>query len=206
MIEPSPDSRHYFPEEHKRIERRYRNHGIVIQVLFFSFFGGMILAITLAERGPSPIGIGVILLSAIGLFVVMGRANGLYERDVKELEDRTAEKNREKMQKVLEAEKINMENNKGNIIYKSYVENSFNKYNNNVNEDLKNTLITLEKIVIASKNNEAFQYFELLKREIASDNTNTIAAKSYWNSMTSVLPHIKNFTDIVTNMNKIFSI
>jgi hypothetical protein len=32
MIEPSPDSRHYFPEEHKRIERRYRNHGIVIQV------------------------------------------------------------------------------------------------------------------------------------------------------------------------------
>lgn len=87
------------------------------------------------------------------------------------------------------------------IVTGIYINNSMNTY---LDKDLKDVLSKLQTIVNESGNQEAIEYFNDLKSEIKEIKSKPHKLKSYWNSLTQVLPQIKDMTDIARRITQLF--
>lgn len=87
------------------------------------------------------------------------------------------------------------------IVTGTYINNSMNTY---LDKDLKDALSKLQTIVNESGNQEAIEYFNDLKSEIKEIKSKPHRLKSYWNSLTQVLPQIKDMTDIARMITQLF--
>lgn len=91
--------------------------------------------------------------------------------------------------------------NNSTIVTGINLNNAMNTY---LDEDLNNVLSKLKTIVNASGNQEAVEYFNELESEIKENKIKPHRVKSYWASLTQVLPQIKDMTDIARMITQIF--
>lgn len=91
--------------------------------------------------------------------------------------------------------------NNSTVVTGINLNNSMNTY---LDKDLGNVLSRLKTIVNESGNQEAIEYFNDLESEIKGNKFKPYRLKSYWTSLTQVLPQIKDMTDIARMITQIF--
>ena len=91
--------------------------------------------------------------------------------------------------------------NNSTVVTGIHLNNSMNTY---LDKDLDNVLSRLKTIVNESGNQEAIEYFNDLESEIKGNKPKPYRLKSYWTSLTQVLPQIKDMTDIARMITQIF--
>ena len=111
----------------------------------------------------------------------------------------------EKIQYIME-EKYDFTNARNiTFVNKSNVVNSFNKVKEQFDEETANVIRQIAEIVEKSENAEAAEYFEAFNEEINKPEPKKSRLKSFWNSLSSVLPVLSSTFSIVTNVMKIIS-
>ena len=91
------------------------------------------------------------------------------------------------------------------FVNKSNVVNSFNKVREQFDEKTANVIKQIAEIVEKSKNDEAKGYFEDFNEEINKPEPKKSRLKSFWNSLTSVLPVLSSTVSIVEKIMKIIN-
>ena len=87
------------------------------------------------------------------------------------------------------------------IINRSYLLNTLEKNDDSTIQ----VLLKLKRIIEESQNEEATGLFNDFLEELSLKTPQKRRLKSFWNGITENLPHIKNFTDIVTGISSLFA-
>ena len=91
------------------------------------------------------------------------------------------------------------------FVNKSNVVNSFNKVKEQFDEETANVIKKIAEIVEKSKNAEAVELFEAFNEEINKPEPKKSRLKSFWNSLSSVLPVLSSTVSIVEKIMKIIN-
>lgn len=89
------------------------------------------------------------------------------------------------------------------IIISSTIRNSFNTITVN-DPDLASIIKVLGGFIENSENSEAAKYFDQLHQQIAQEERNPTLIKALWNGIVNALPAVKDLTEVVEKITRLF--